>query len=148
MALKKYRCGRSPISNTSDNEHAAAALWNSEVLSVKNSVCEPIPELAQHPEEGSKIAPSVTRQDTGDVLPNQPFGAESASKRTEFQHEVATRIIQSRSESRNTEGLAGGSSDQKLDWVIVAFLYRGEIAVQWRVGVMVSEYGTGEWLYL
>ena len=59
VALKKYRRGTSPVSKTSDNEHTAAALGHSKELSVKNSVGEPIPELPQHPEEGSKIPPAV-----------------------------------------------------------------------------------------
>jgi hypothetical protein len=48
VALKKNRCGSSPISKVSDNEHSAAALCHSKVLSVKNSVGEPIPEFS-HP---------------------------------------------------------------------------------------------------
>jgi hypothetical protein len=59
VALKKNRCGTSPVSKISDNEHTAAALCHSGVLSVKNSVGEPIPEFCQHPEEGSKIASAV-----------------------------------------------------------------------------------------
>src|SRR3954471_4306206 len=70
-ALKKNRCGTSPVSKTSDNEHATAPLWNSEVLSVKNSVGEPIPEFRQPSEEGTKSSCSI-RQDAGDVLPNHP----------------------------------------------------------------------------
>jgi hypothetical protein len=48
VALKKNRRGKSPISKVSDNEHTAASLCHSEVLSVKNSVGEPIPEFS-HP---------------------------------------------------------------------------------------------------
>jgi hypothetical protein len=59
----------------SDNEHTAAALWNSEVLSVKNSVGEPIPEFRQPSEEGSKSPSSVNRQDTGYIFPDNPLGA-------------------------------------------------------------------------
>ncbi len=59
FALKKYFCGTSPISKMSDNEHTLASLSHSEVLSVKHSVGEAIPELAQRPEEGSKIPASV-----------------------------------------------------------------------------------------
>jgi hypothetical protein len=59
VALKKNRRGTSPVSSVSDNEHTAAALGHSEILSVKNSVGEPIPELAQHPEEGAKVPSSV-----------------------------------------------------------------------------------------
>jgi hypothetical protein len=56
--LKKYRCGTSPVSKISDNEDATAALGDSEVLSVQHSVCETVPELAQRPEEGTKIPPT------------------------------------------------------------------------------------------
>ncbi len=41
-----------------DNKHPSASLGDSEVLSVKNSIGEPIPEFPQRPKEGSKI-PSV-----------------------------------------------------------------------------------------
>jgi len=50
VALKKNRCGTSPISKISDNEDAAPSLWNSEMLSVQNSVGEPIPEFDHAPE--------------------------------------------------------------------------------------------------
>jgi hypothetical protein len=56
----------------SDNEDAPASLGYSEILSVKNSVGDPIPEFDQHPEEGSKRPSVVDRQDAGDVLPHQP----------------------------------------------------------------------------
>ena len=59
-ALKKYRCGTSPVSKTSDNEHALPSLGHSEVLSVKNAVGEPIPEFCQPSEQGAK-RPSVVR---------------------------------------------------------------------------------------
>jgi hypothetical protein len=55
VALKKNRCGSSPVSKVSDNEHTLASLGHSEILSVKNAVCEPIPEFSQRPEEDSKI---------------------------------------------------------------------------------------------
>jgi hypothetical protein len=60
VLLKKNRCGTSPVSKVSDNEHTAAALGHSEVLSVKNSVGEPIPEFDQAPENGTKV-PSASR---------------------------------------------------------------------------------------
>jgi hypothetical protein len=60
VALKKNRCGRAPISKVSDNEHTAASLGHSEVLSVKHSVREAIPEVFQRPEDGTKV-PSSSR---------------------------------------------------------------------------------------
>jgi hypothetical protein len=59
LALKKYRCGRSPVSKMSDNEHATPSLGHSVELSVKRSIGEPIPEFAQAPEYGTKIPSSV-----------------------------------------------------------------------------------------
>jgi hypothetical protein len=59
-ALKKYRSGRAPVSKISDNEDATPSLRNSEELSVKDSVGEPIPELDQPPEDGTKV-PSFIR---------------------------------------------------------------------------------------
>jgi hypothetical protein len=74
VALKKYRRGTSPVSKMSDNEDAAPSLGYSEVLSVKNSVGDPIPELPQDSEKGSKRPSVVNRQDAGHVLPHQPAG--------------------------------------------------------------------------
>ena len=66
LALKKYRCGTSPVSKTSDNEHTLPSLWDgtpvavhSHKLSVKNPVGEPIPDVPQEPEEGTKVPSSV-----------------------------------------------------------------------------------------
>jgi hypothetical protein len=67
FALKKYRRGAAPVSKMSDNEHTASALGDgalqavhSDVLSVQNSVGEPIPEFDQSPEDGTKV-PSSSR---------------------------------------------------------------------------------------
>ena len=67
FGVKKYRCGRSPVSKISDNEHTSPSLGNgtgeaacSHVLSIQHSVCPAIPEFAQAPEEGTKI-PSIAR---------------------------------------------------------------------------------------
>jgi hypothetical protein len=59
VALKKNRCGRSPVSKVSDNEHTTASLGHSKVLSVKHSVGEPIPEFDQAPEYGTKVPSSI-----------------------------------------------------------------------------------------
>jgi hypothetical protein len=80
FALKKNRGGTSPVSKMRDNEHARPSLSQVEVLSVKNPVGEPIPELCQPSEEGSKRPSSVTRQDTGDIFPNDPARLRSRSQ--------------------------------------------------------------------
>jgi hypothetical protein len=146
VALKKYRCGTSPVSKTSDNEHTTAPLWNSGVLSVKNPVGEPIPEFCQTPEEGTK-SPCSIRQDTGDVLPNQPAGAILVSNGKIGKGEVATRVSQSLSESRDAEWLAGRSADENIDSCIRPVLEPRHIAVV-RRGVVVTQKRTRERLNL
>jgi hypothetical protein len=39
------------------------------MLSIKNSVGEPIPEFSQAFEEAGKVFPSVTRENTWDIFP-------------------------------------------------------------------------------
>jgi hypothetical protein len=57
VVLKKNRCGTSPVSKISDNEDATAPLWYSGVLSVNNSVGEPIPEFLKSGQEtGERMA--------------------------------------------------------------------------------------------
>lgn len=99
----------------SDNEHATAALWNSEILSVQDSVGPPIPEFAQRPEEGAKVPSSTRRQDSGDIFPDQPTGACRVSKSKKFECQVATRVSQSLSESGDGEGLTWCSSDKNVN---------------------------------
>jgi hypothetical protein len=146
VALKKYRCGTSPVSKTSDNEHTLAPLCQSGVLSVQNAVGEPIPDDAQHPEEGTKVPSSVAGQDAGDVLPNQPLGAIPCSNGTKGKHEVATRVCQSLSESRDTEGLTGGSSAKKVNCDIGPFLKLRHVAPVRDGRVVVGEHRAREWL--
>jgi hypothetical protein len=64
----------------SDNEHATAPLGNSEVLSVKDTIGELIPEFPHRSEKGSKVISSVARQDARDIFPNEPTGPQSLSK--------------------------------------------------------------------
>src|SRR5215475_14002824 len=107
LGLKKYRCGTLPVIKTSDNEHAPAPLGNSVILSVKNSVGDPIPAFPQPSEKGTKIPSPVRRQEAGDVLENHPTGPKSSNKRKGDERQVATRVIQSEPPSRDREGLAG-----------------------------------------
>src|SRR5690606_32250379 len=97
LAVKKYRCGRSPVSKISDNEHTAPSLWDSSreaacshELSVKDSVGPPIPEFAQATEEGTKIPSLVARQDAGHILPDHPAGPIAVSNGKIGEREVAT----------------------------------------------------------
>lgn len=51
-----------PMALGPDNEHSTTTLGDSEVLSVKNPVCDPIPEFSQRPEHDSHIPSCVGRQ--------------------------------------------------------------------------------------
>ncbi len=120
----------------SDNEDATASLGHSERLSVKNPVGDPIPELDQHAEKGSKRPSVVNRQDTGDVLPHHPYGAQSISKSSKLNGEVATRIIQARSFSGDGERLARCASGQKVDCSHIICSDPGEVAEVGNRGVV------------
>jgi hypothetical protein len=139
LALKKYRCGTGPSSSTSDNEHATAPLWNSEVLSIQHPVGPPIPELAQPSKEGREIPSSVTGKDSGHVLPNQPAGAISCNDRKVGEGEVPAWVSQAFAKARDTEGLAGGTSDENIDSCIWPFLESRHITVVRNIGVVVGK---------
>ncbi len=155
FAVKKNRRGTSPVSKISDNEHTTPPLWDSiweaacsDVLSVKNPVCDPIPEFAQHPEEGSKIPSSVRRQDAGDVLPDQPAGPIPRCNSAKGEHEVSPRVSQPFSQPRNAEGLTWGSTAKDIDICIRPLLEFRHVAPILDVRVMVGEDSAGEWLNL
>jgi hypothetical protein len=97
-------------------------------LSVKDPVGSTIPAFPHESEEGSKRPSFVVRQDTRDILPNDPAGANSSSQRKELKREVAARIVQSEALSCDAEGLAGGASDKKVNWSNVVLLNLSEVA--------------------
>ncbi len=99
----------------SNNEDAAAALGHSEELSVQNSVSDPVPEVSQRPQHGSKRPSPVDRQDAGDVFPNNPARSKPRSQPEILQREVAARVIHSNPPSSNGEGLTRGSSHENVN---------------------------------
>lgn len=119
----------------SDNEHTRAPLRQTEVLSVKHSprqsvgvgvtvddagVLPPVfgglDRLTTEEAQKSCKAPSlVVRQDTGDVLPNDPTGAIACSNRAKDEHERTSRVVESLAEAGDREGLAGGSADKNVN---------------------------------
>ena len=128
----------------SDNEHTTASLGHSEVLSVKNAVGEPIPELPQPSEQGSKRSGFV-RQNAGDVFPQNPLGAIAVNDAKKCEGEVAPRVSKSFAKSRNAEGLAGGSPNENVDCVFFPFMVFGHVTVVWNVRPVVSPDGIWEW---
>lgn len=59
LGLKKYLGGTGRVSKTSDNEHTAAALGHSEVLSVKHPPDHAVPEFDQATDDDSEVTSSV-----------------------------------------------------------------------------------------
>jgi hypothetical protein len=85
------------------------------VASVEDPVGPPVPEFLQAPKEGSKRPSSIRRQDTGNVFPDDPPRPQARSQLEVDEGELASGIVESPAESCDAEGLAGGSSDQKVN---------------------------------
>jgi hypothetical protein len=112
LGLKKYLGGRSPASKMRDKEDSTTTLGDSEELSVQHSESEPIPELDQRPEEGTKVPPAVAGQDTGDVFPYDPPRPEFVNHAQIGEGEVAPWVFESFAESGGGERLTGGAADE------------------------------------
>lgn len=144
LGLKKYLGGTGRVSKTSDNEHTAAALGHSEVLSVKHPPDHAVPEFDQPPNDDGEVAASVVgtrpsssgvlvllfaednrcrsavrasarRQKAGDVLDDQPTGTELSSETMELEPQSAPLSSQASTASSHAEVLAGESSDENID---------------------------------
>lgn len=168
FALKKYRCGTSPVSKMSDNEDTAAALWYSGKLSVKHTPgdrvmsSKPNDEAAVFPafvrdgyvhsgesvEEGSEGVSSVRRKYAGDVFPNDELWTASVSELDVLQGKVATGVGQAAALSGDTEGLAGCTTDEDVKVSIFFSLDGREVSRIRYVRIVVLQDGGGERLYL
>jgi hypothetical protein len=122
FGVKKYRCGTGLVSKTSDNEHTVSPLRDgtlepvhTHVLSVQHSVGPPVPELAQCPEEGTKVPSFSTRQDAGDILPDHPLGPYAVNKSKKDEGQVATRVSHSSSQASDGKRLARSASANKVN---------------------------------
>ena len=115
VGLKKNLCGSTPVSKTRDNEDSTATLRDSEVLSVQDPHGEPIAELHQRPEEGTKVPSTIRTEDTWHVFPDDPSGLEFISEAKKDEGEVAAWVGKSFAEAGDGEGLARSSSDQQVD---------------------------------
>ena len=115
-AVKKHGPRSQPASSTmSDNEDPTASLGYSEVLSVQHPVGDAIPAFNQPPEEGTKRPSSSLRQDTGDVLPDEPARSESRCQSDIAEGEPPARVIQALSKSGDGETLARRAADEEVE---------------------------------
>jgi hypothetical protein len=79
----------------SDNEQAAASLRHSEVLSVKYCPDHAIPEFGKRPDDRFKVCAASTREESGDILSDNPFGASLSNEAMVFPPERAAVSNQS-----------------------------------------------------
>ena len=140
----------------SDNEDTLASLGHgtrvavhANVLSVKDPVGPPIPEVFQPPEEGAERPSSVLRQDTGHVLPHDPARRTCADQSEKLQREASSSVGQPLSESGDGERLAWGAPDEEVDGSIpmnrVSWVDElREVAMIRHLWVMVLEHRTRE----
>jgi hypothetical protein len=99
----------------SDKKDSTTSLGYSKVLSVKDSVGPPIPDVRQRPKQGSKIPSVVTRQDSGDVFPDNPLWTKELNHADIDEHEVSSWVFKSTLESCDAETLAGSSTNDKVN---------------------------------
>lgn len=106
----------------SDNEHTLPSLGDAEVLSVQNSVGDPIPEVCQAPEDGTHCPPvcfhaspfafggADRRQEARNVFADEPAGTRISQEAHDFPPQSGTCPIQARTTSRHGEVLTGPPS--------------------------------------
>jgi hypothetical protein len=102
----------------SNNEDSTASLGDSEVLSIKHSPCDTIPELSQRCEYDSEIASRVGGKETRDVFDDEGFGFGFAEESFDLPEEFAAFAFKACSSSCDAEVLAGKSScNDPCGWV-------------------------------
>jgi hypothetical protein len=148
FALKKYRCGTSPVSKMSDNEHTPSSLRDSpskavhsHVLSVKHSPAR----------THTRVRPSLRGRHQNPVLlpttgrrgrsPKPATRAYSGQRWQDRRGRGCPRVSQSLAKSSDRERLAGRSSDENIDSCIRPVLEFGHVSPIGNVGVMVGEHG-------
>jgi hypothetical protein len=144
LGLKKYLGGSGPVSKTSDNEHTAAALGHSEVLSVKHPVGPPIPEFCQPSKDDGHVSAAVAGEKAGDVLDDHPTGSELSKETMELEPKSAPLASQASTLSSHAEVLAGESSADHIDiWEEVGGATSGDAspAAMASVGMLWSSVG-------
>ena len=72
FAESEYLGWTPDVSKMSDNEHTAAALWDSEILSIEYSPRHAIPEFIQRVEDEGKVASLMRGEKSGNLLDEYP----------------------------------------------------------------------------
>jgi hypothetical protein len=119
----------------SDNEHTAASLRHSEVLSVKYRPDHAIPEFGERFDDCLKVSAPSTREESRDIFPNNPVGTALSNEPSIFPPECATVTSQASAVSCDRVILTGESSNENIDsWGICEVM---DVSVVGDVGPMV-----------
>jgi hypothetical protein len=113
---RKKRGGTSG-SKMSDNEHSAASLGNSEESRVQHSPGHAIPELGQRRENDGEISSAVGRQESGNVLNEEPAGLKSVCDSCELEEEAGVGSVESGSLAGDGQVLAGEPSAKEVNTI-------------------------------
>jgi hypothetical protein len=99
----------------SDNEQASPSLRHSEVLRVKSSPGDAIPELNKRADDGKEVSASVARKEPRYILSDNPCGAALSNDPVHFPPERATVSNQAAALSCNAVILARESSANNVN---------------------------------
>lgn len=122
--------GTSRIStSTSDNEDSTASLGDSEVLSVQHSVADAIPTVNQRPEDGTQVPSLSRRQESVDVLEDEPPRLDLVEESAELPEEPTPRSSKACSRAGQGDVLAGESSNEDIRASKIGSLHLSHVAV-------------------
>jgi hypothetical protein len=145
FGLKEYRCGISPVSRISDKEQTVAPLRQSEVLRVQACPRAKIPEFIHRSQEKPDVSSLGGRQESGNILKDEPTGFKSSNNSQGDEGQVAARVIQAETLSCDAVGLAGASKDENIGICDASCFFReaigGHIPEVDRMRVTRREYG-------
>jgi len=116
LGESEYR-GGAWSTRTADNEHAAAALRDTEVLCIQSSPRDVVPEFVQIMEDDPEVTSASRGEKPGNIFDNAPAGPYCVKDAREFKPERAALAPKTGPATGHAEVLAGESP---IDEVAVA----------------------------
>lgn len=110
-------CGgsRISVSEGSDDEHPSPSLRHSEVAAVENPPGQAVPELGQRCKHDSEVPTALAREETWNVLHEEPAGSKSLGDSGELEEEAGALADEPCSSSGDREVLAGGAACEEVN---------------------------------
>jgi hypothetical protein len=108
---------RISVSDGCEDEHPSSSLRHSEETAVENPVAHAIPDVGQRSKHDSEVPTAVAREETGNVLDENPSGSNRLNDAGELEEQIGPSALvhESFSLSGNTEVLAGEASAEKIN---------------------------------